>query len=110
MEGGLRVGVGDVLGDGVAAGVGVEVDVGVDVGTGVGVGVGVGPGVGVFVGVDVDVGVGVGPPPTVADTSLEGGLSRSRISYAVTTKKYLPPSARFETVAAVVFPASICQV
>jgi hypothetical protein len=85
---------------------GVGIGVGVAAGVCVGVAVGVGAGVGVCAGV----GVGVGPPPTVADTSLEGGLSTAAVLYAVTTKKYVPPSAKSETVAAVVFPASICSV
>ena len=89
---------------------GVGIGDGVGVAAGVCAGVAVGVGVGAGVGVCAGVGVGVGPPPTVADTSLEGGLSMSTVSYAVTTKKYVPPSAKSETVAAVVFPASICSV
>ena len=57
----------------------------------------------------VEVGVGVEATPTVADTSLDGGLSSVAVLYAVTTKKYVP-SAKFETVAAVVFPTFICWV
>ena len=67
-------------------------------------------GVGVEVGVAVVVGVGVGSIPTVADTSLEGGLSIMAVLYAVTTKKNVAPFAKFETVVAVVFPTSICWV
>ena len=77
---------------------------------GVGVGVGVGDGVGVGAGVGVGVGVGVGGTAMVTDTSLEYGLCIVRSLYAVTAKKYVPPSARFGTVATVVFPTLICWV
>jgi hypothetical protein len=106
----VGVGVGIGVAAGVGDGVGVFGGVGVGVVGGVGVGVGVFGGVGVGVGVFGGVGVGVEPPPTVADTSLEGGLSTAAVLYAVTTKKYVPPSAKFETVAAVVLPTSICSV
>ena len=65
--------------------------------------------VAVAVAVAVTVAVGVGAAPTVADTSLEPGLSIVAVLYAVTTKKYVP-FARFETVVVVVFPTSICWV
>jgi hypothetical protein len=74
------------------------VGVGVGVGTGGGVGSGLDPGVGV--------GVGSGGGETWFETSFEGGLSTASAVYAVTTKKYVLPSARFETVAVVTTPTS----
>lgn len=121
----VGVGVADVLGVlvgvGVKVGIAVAVDVGVEVGVWVAVAVGVVLTAAVAVGVAVDVAVlvavavgvgggGVGVDPTVADTSLEGRLSIRTVLYAVTIKKTVLPFAKFETVAAVVFPTSICCV
>ena len=73
----------------------------------VGGGVGEGVAVAVALGVAVVVAVGVALTPTVADTSLEGGLCIMTVLDAVTTKKYVLPLAKFERVAVVEFPTSM---
>ena len=67
-------------------------------------------GVGMGVGVGVDVGDGVGVATAVEDTSFEGALSGAAPLYAVTTKKYVRPTIRFDANVDVVFPSSMIWV
>lgn len=84
-----------------------------------GVGLGVGDGVGLATGIGGSLrdgeglgeGVGLGAADGMAyETSFEGLLSRTVVSYAVTAKKYVVPVTKFDTNTFVTFPTSMVWV